>query len=167
MDDVVGDGSHVVLRSEKPGPVAVLAGGDDDEAQRETAEHDEDRRDRRVDDAVGDGERLDDERHDDAQAHDADPEDGREGTAEDEAPRPRRGPRVEEARPIRSMPMRASSITRNRLSSQAICRRSSGSGEAQWAKAALEERPEARKSGPRRPLDQSGRAPRAESRMPV
>ena len=63
--------------------------------------------------------------------------------------------------------MRPSSITRKRLSSHAICRLSSGSGEAQWAKAALEERPEARKSGPSRPLDHSGRAPRAESRMPV
>jgi hypothetical protein len=33
--------------------------------------------------------------------------------------------------------------------------------------AAAVERPETRKSGPSRPLDHSGRAPRAESRIPV
>ena len=64
--------------------MAVLAGVDDDEAECETAEHDEDRRDRRVDDAVGDRERLDHEGQDDAEPHDTDPEDGGEGPAQDE-----------------------------------------------------------------------------------
>ncbi len=107
----------------------------------------QDRRERRVGDAVGDGERLDDERKDDAETDDARPR-TRRCTG---PPRSSRAARacasVDGSRPTSRRPRRPSSIVRNRLSSQASCSRSAGSGDAQWAKAAPSRGPRRGRAG--------------------
>ena len=60
-----------------------------------------------------------------------------------------------------------SSAIKKPLSALARSSRSPASGAIRCTKAAAAERPETRKSGPRRALFQSGLAPRAESRTPV
>ena len=67
--------------------MAVLAGGDDDKAQREPAEQHQHGCDRGVGHPLRDGERLDEQGQQQPEADDADPEDGGERSSHQQARR--------------------------------------------------------------------------------